>query len=115
MFTAHNFRGEYDYGINKTFGKACFHNSTCAPRENLVQVLSKSTNPDHETDKLLSGKNNTESTISGGIKMVERKFTYSKRKTSEDRNAKINNSNGSFSNRLAEVCQGVKTGGTWSF
>ena len=95
-FTVRSFPGDHNYGIKQTFGKACFHNSSCAPRKNSVQVLAKSTNSGHETDKLLTGKNNTKSTISGRIKMVERKFTSSKWQTSEDWNTKINNSNGCF-------------------
>ena len=68
-------------------------------QETTIMVLSKHLGklaPSHETDKHLTGKNNTKSTISDRIKMVERKFTSSKWQASEDWNTKINNSNGCF-------------------
>ena len=47
--------------------------------------------------------------------MVEGEFISSKRQTTENRNATVNNPNGCFQNRLGAVCQGNTTAGTWSY
>ena len=39
--TAYSSPRDHDHGINQTFGKACFHSSSCAFKENSVQVLAK--------------------------------------------------------------------------
>ena len=62
--------------FTKFLGELASNNSSCAPKENSVQILAKSTNSGHEEN-------------SGGIKILERKFTFSKQQTSEDRNIRI--------------------------
>lgn len=48
-----NFQGDYSYGSNKNFRKTFVYNSDSTPRENSVQVSTKSTNLDRKIDKLL--------------------------------------------------------------
>ena len=53
MHPTSNFQGDYNYGSNKNFRKTFVYNSDSTPRENSVQVSTKSTNLDRKIDKLL--------------------------------------------------------------
>ena len=75
--------------VTKFLGEFASNNSSCAPKENSVQVLAKSTNSGHEVN-------------SGGIKILERKITSSKQQTSEDRNTRIKK----FKRRLPKQVEG---------
>ena len=54
-------------------------------------------------------------TVTSTVGVVEGEFTSSERPTTENRNARVNNPNGCFQNRLGEVCQGTTIGETWSY
>ena len=79
----------------KLLGKPSF-----ISRENSLQVLATTTNSGSETNKFLSNQNKIKPTVNSRVEVVEGEFISSKRQTTDNRNATVNNPNGCFQNKL---------------